>query len=163
MSKHRLIPEWPFPPYVFIPGENPHPKKTGGHMEGESDPVTLPIDPLHPEKSDFLRYSIDLYNAGYFWESHVYFEALWNAHGRSGSIADFLKGMIKLGAAGVKIKIQQPVSATDHYLRARELFSSVAEKEGTEFLGFDLKKLNHSIDLVLENKEKDIIVFPSWN
>lgn len=158
----RLIPEWPFPLYVFIPGENPHPKKSGGHMEGVGDPVTQTLDVTHPEQSDFLRFSLDLYNHEYFWESHVYFEALWNAHGRVGSVADFLKGMIKLGAAGVKIKINQRPSAVDHFMRAKELFSIVKAVEGTNFLGFDLNQLILDIDQTMNTKEMKLTVYPSW-
>ena len=134
----RLIPSLPFPSYIFIPGVNAHPKKEGGHMEGQLDPVSEIIDLNHPEDSKFLRYSLDLYNHGYFWESHVYFEAIWNAHGRVGSVADFLKGMIKLGAAGVKLQINQANNARLHFLRAKELFESVMKAEGSTFLGFNL-------------------------
>lgn len=158
----RLIPEWPFPSYVFIPGKNPHPKKLGGHMEGLGDPVAKPLDISHPEESEFLRFSLDLYNHEYFWESHVYFEALWNAHGRVGSVADFLKGMIKLGAAGVKINIGQRASALDHFTRAKELFSIVKAVEGPIFLGFDLKQLILDIDQTMDTEEMKLSVYPLW-
>jgi predicted metal-dependent hydrolase len=162
MSNKRFIPAWPFPSYIFIPGENAHPKKSGGHMEGLGDPVATPIDAGHPEANEFLRFSLDLYNHGYFWESHVYFEAIWNAHGRQGSVADFMKGMIKLGAAGVKIKINQQASAVDHFLRAKELFASVMASEGPDYLGFDLKKILKDIDQAMESQEMQLKVFPSW-
>ncbi|MBA2406289.1 MAG: DUF309 domain-containing protein [Bdellovibrionales bacterium] len=158
----RLVPTWPFPAYVFIPGVNPHPKKVGGHMEGQPDPVAPQIDLTHPEKSEFLRYSLDLYNHGYYWESHVYFEALWNAHGRTGSVADLLKGMIKLGAAGVKILIHQPQNARDHLVRAKELFESVMNAEGSNFLGFELKQIIANMDEVLDSQESCPKVSPSW-
>jgi Domain of unknown function (DUF309) len=137
----RYFPEKDLPSYIFIPGQNPHPKKSGGHMEGQEDPVAEPIDPTHPEKSDFLRYSVDLYNHGYFWESHVYFEALWNAHGRRGPIADFLKALIKLGAAGVKFNLKQDKLALEHLDRARELLESILKLEGDLFLGFSLSEV----------------------
>lgn len=163
MKPPRLIPEMPFPPYVFIPGENPHPKKTGGHMEGEKDPVAEIIRRDHPEANAFFRFAIDLYNYGYCWESHVYFEALWNAHGRQGSEADFLKGMIKLGAAGVKLQIKQTASAKDHFLRAQELFSSVKANEGKAFLGFDLDELIQHIDEALSSTGKQLQLIPRWS
>lgn len=159
----RYLPEWPFPSYVFIPGINAHPKKEGGHMEGQSDPVTVPIDLNQPQDNKFLRYSLDLFNYGYFWESHVYFEALWNAHGRTGNISDFLKGMIKLGAAGVKLQINQPVNAKVHFLRARELFVSVMNVEGSIYLGFNLKDLIAKIETVLDSNESSIVVHPEWD
>ncbi len=158
----RYLSSKSFPPYVFIPGENPHPKKTGGHMEGEGDPVAPLIELSHPEKNDFLRYSLDLYNHGYFWESHVYFEALWNTHGRTGSVADFLKGMIKLGAAGVKINIHQKEAAIGHFDRAKELFQSVMKIEGSVFLGFDLKSILSQIDSVNPASVKCFEVHPIW-
>jgi hypothetical protein len=49
----------------------------------------------------YLR-GIDLFNFGYWWESHEAWEGLWRACGRRGPAADFLKGLIKLAAAGVK-------------------------------------------------------------
>jgi hypothetical protein len=159
----RYIPSRAFPSYIFIPGINAHPKKEGGHMEGQSDPVSEPVDLNHPEKNVFLRYSLDLYNHGYFWESHVYFEALWNAHKRTGSIADFFKGMIKLGAAGVKFQINQPKNASVHYLRAKELLESIMNAEGSNFLGFDLKDLIGKIDVALDSGESSIIVHPTWD
>lgn len=151
-----------FPHYVFVPGMNPHPKKSGGHMEGEGDPIAEPLDPDDPSQSEFLKYSLDLYNHGYFWESHVYFEALWNAHGRTGDIADFLKGMIKLGAAGVKVKIDQLGSAKGHLERARELFQKVMEHQGSKFLGFDLKNLIAQIDSGLLEGVFYFEVHPDW-
>jgi hypothetical protein len=153
----RLEASWPFPSYIFIPGVNPHPKKSGGHMEGEGDPVAPLIDVSAPEKNKFLRYSLDLYNHHYYWESHVYFEALWNAHKREGSVADFLKGMIKLGAAGVKFTINQKEAANGHFERAIELFESVRQSEGDEFLGFNLKNLVEQIKL-----NQNLSVIPSW-
>lgn len=131
-------------------------------MEGEDDPVAPVIDPSHPEKNEFLRYSVDLYNHGYFWESHVYFEALWNAHGRTGSIADFLKGMIKLGAGGVKININQNEAAIGHFDRAKELFASVMQSEGPVFLGFDLKTILSQIASVNPDSVKCFEVHPLW-
>ena len=157
----RYIPSWPFPSYIFIPGLNPHPKKEGGHMQDQMDPVGELIDLNNTQDNKFLRYSLDLYNNGYFWESHVYFEALWNVHKRTGSTADFLKGMIKLGAAGVKIQINQPANARTHFLRAKELFKSILDVEGSVYLGFDLKDIMAKIDLALDS-QKSILVNPLW-
>lgn len=142
----RLLPEKPFPPYVFIPGVNPHPKKEGGYREGIPEPVATQVEREHPEQNEFFNYALDLFNHGYFWESHVYFEALWNAHGRVGSAADFFKGMIKLGAAGVKVSLKQTSNAVDHYLRARELFSIVMDEESEVFLGINLREIIQQID-----------------
>ena len=51
---------------------------------------------------------IALFNAGYYWEAHEAWEGLWHAHGRDGPTADVLKGLIKLAAAGVKVREGRP-------------------------------------------------------
>lgn len=129
-------------------------------MEGEEDPKATQVNEDKPFESEFLRYSLDLLNHGYYWESHVYFEALWNAHERKGAVADFLKGMIKLGAAGVKMKTGQKVSADGHLARARELFQTVLDQKGEIFLGFHLKEL---MLLTIEAQdESGLKVYPDW-
>lgn len=162
-DSHRYLPAWPLPTYIFVPGENPHPKKVGGHMEGLKDPDAPVIDVVHPEKNEHLRYALDLYNHGYFWESHVYFEALWNAHKRQGSVADFLKALIKLGAAGVKISIEQKEAAKGHYERALELINEVQSVEGDTFLGFELDQLKNKIQKTLSSNDLIMKVYPSWS
>ena len=162
MKDHRYIPSWPLPAYIFIPGVNPHPKKAGGHMEGQADPIAPQIDLKHPELSDYLRFSLDLFNHHYYWESHVYLEALWNAHHRQGSVADFLKALIKLAAAAIKLQLDQKNIAFDHILRAKELLTSVIAIEGDQFLGFNLKDLNQQLgDLSAENLSI-FPLYPTW-
>lgn len=162
MKKRRYLPLRDFPRYLFIPGKNPHPKKAGGHMEGEEDPKCAPINTLAPETCEFLRYSLDLYNHGYFWEAHVYMEALWNAHEREGSVADFLKALIKLSAAGVKININQNEHAEDHFKRAKELLETVIQKEGPVFLGFNLESIIFQIDQGLRSEIVFFEIHPDW-
>lgn len=110
-------------------------------MEGESDPVVPPINRQSPEKDTCLRYAIDLYHYGYYWESHVYLEALWNAEGRKGDVADFFKALIKLCAAGLKLRLEQKLSAEDHLHRALELIQQIRKSQGNSLLGFDLEQL----------------------
>lgn len=162
MIKTRLIEEWSLPQYRFVPGDNPHPKKEGGHMEGQGDPVADPVELSRPEANKFFLYAIDLLNHGYFWESHVYFEALWNAHERKGSEADFFKGMIKLGAAGVKVTLNQWTHAQDHLERAVELFQSVKNVEGDSFLGFPLENLISQAKSIIQNETFDLDLSPNW-
>lgn len=162
-KNRRLMPAWPLPAYIFVPGSNAHPKKDGGHMEGLAEPVATPVNRSKPENNEFLRFALDLYNNQYFWESHVYFEALWNAHQRVGSEAEFFKGLIKLGAAGVKLTIGQEVSARGHFERAKELFLVLLNDEGDSFLGFDLKDLIKNIDETLATKLNCFEIYPSWD
>lgn len=136
----RFIPDWPFPPYIFTPGINAHPEKEGGYMHGKKL-ISEPIDPLHPLQNQYFAYALDLFNYHYYWESHVYFEVLWNLHGRQGPIADFLKGMIKLGAAGVKFNLGQDEAANGHILRAQELLQEISLQQGDQILCFSINEI----------------------
>jgi hypothetical protein len=64
-----------------------------------------PAERFDPDQWPLCRaylYGVDLFNHGYYWEAHEAWEALWHACGRTGSTGWFLKGLIKLAAAGVK-------------------------------------------------------------
>lgn len=110
-----------FPPYKFTPGHGQHPEKNGGYLHGkeiESEELTLKNYKTH----EIYLHAIDLFNHGYFWDAHVYWEVLWNLAGRKGNTANFLKGLIKLAAAGVKFQLNHIQPARDHLSRAEELF-----------------------------------------
>lgn len=121
----------PLPPYTHIPGVTPHPlRDPAGHSyeathssPGHSSPTvhaSLTWDELldHPE----FRWAVRLFNHGYYWESHEAWESLWHGAGRCGGQADFLKGLIKLAAAGVKLGEQNLIGVERHSRRALELF-----------------------------------------
>lgn len=154
MKSKRYSPSIDFPPYSFLPGVNTHPTMKGGHMYGKREPVSLPIDLLAPEKCEFLRYALDLYNHKFYWEAHVYLEALWNAHNRKGEAADFFRALIMFAAAGVKRELGNPVSEAKLLKSACSLLRTVVEIKGDIYLGFELSKLLKN-DFPLE-------IHPTW-
>jgi hypothetical protein len=161
MSKKRYSSK-ELPPYQFVPGLNPHPKKSGGHMEGESDPQCEPINRQSPFESEILRYGLDLFNSGHYWEAHVYFEALWNAHGRTGSEALFFQGLIKISAAFLKLKLGQSDLYRQHLERAKELFELILSREEIDFLGFHLPNIIQEIEEAMVTKGVTFEVHPRW-
>ena len=119
----RYAPEKPFPPYAFVPGRHPHPiRDPEGHSFGQ-EVETLPA-PLPGELAGNIhfRFGLDLFNFGYYWEAHEAWEELWHAAGRKGNLADLLKGLIHLAAAGVKAREGNPNGVIRHARRAGELF-----------------------------------------
>ena len=153
-ERKRLYPEKEFPPYAFVPGINTHPGKPGGHMEGEDDPIVAPMDPHKFWDSEAFLYAIDLYNFGYYWEGHVWLEALWHEAHKEGLMGDFLKGLIKLCAAGVKAKTGQAEPVKGHAKRARELFLKVGQQTHDQhFAGFSLLNLISQAEDISENAE----------
>jgi len=149
---------WPistpdFPPYAFVPGGPfPHPiGSPAGHMAGahHQRPAAI-VDGEWNRSADYLR-GISLFNAGYYWEAHEAWEGLWHAHGRKGPVADLLKGLIKLAAAGVKVRQGQRHGVVTHAARAAQAFAS-AKAGGRESLGgFNLDSLIGTSEAIAES------------
>ncbi len=118
-----LVPDEPLPPYAFVPGRFPHPiSDPQGHSFGQEAARPEPLEPQRWQRSRHYLRGVDLFNAGFYWEAHETWEALWHAAGRTGTTADFLKGLIKLTAAGVKVRQGMPRGVAAHAAGAADLF-----------------------------------------
>lgn len=122
----RYVPERELPPYTYVPGRAPHPvndpdghsyagRRATGDAPGGTGGADAPCRSI-----DFL-WGVDLFNHGYYWEAHEAWEAVWNAAGRRGPIAEFIQGLIKLAAAGVKAREGRAAGVRRHTARAGEL------------------------------------------
>jgi predicted metal-dependent hydrolase len=92
-----------------------------GHSYGQEPHVATPLDPARWEQSREFCHAVRLFDAGYYWEAHEVWEALWIAAGRRGPDATALKGLIKLAAAGVKAREGNAAGIGRHARRAAEL------------------------------------------
>ncbi len=119
-----FLPEQALPPYSYLTGHFPHPiRDPRGHSFGQAPAVALIDPPRWAESREYLA-ALDLFNHGYYWEAHEAWEGLWHGCGRQGTTADLLKGLIKLAAAGVKVREGRPVGVERHAKRAGELFAA---------------------------------------
>jgi uncharacterized protein len=154
-----MIPESdePFPPYAFVPG-GPWPHPTGspeGHSARRVEHAGVPILQEDGAGSALYRRGVALFNAGYYWEAHEAWEALWHAHGRRGATADLLKGLIKLAAAGVKVRERQPHGVITHARRAAALFESAKAEGGSCRLGLELDELIEFAEQIAADPPRD--------
>jgi hypothetical protein len=141
----RYLPDRPLPPYTYVPGRVPHPvTDPAGHQFGPMPEPAATIDPDHWQTNGAYLYGIDLFNNGYYWEAHEAWESLWHLSGRKGTTADFLKGLIKLAAAGVKVREGNRRGVRSHAANAAALFHRTAERlgrNGARYLGLCLDEL----------------------
>ena len=130
----------PLPPYTYVPGGAwPHPTHSpDGHSWGRQHGVIDPILADQWQSSPAYLRGVALFNAGYYWEAHESWESLWHAHGRRGPTADLLQGLIKLAAAGVKVREGRPAGVRTHASRAARLFEKSRREAGRFQLGLDL-------------------------
>ncbi len=131
----------PFPAYAHRPGRTPHPRRAGGHSVGlpEEAPEALPAE-RYRELPLYL-YGVDLYHAGYWWEAHEAWEALWHAYGRRGAVAELLKALIQTAAAALKREAGQARPERRHAERSRAILRGLAAREGPRLLGLDLARV----------------------
>ena len=141
----RLLPERAFPPYTYVPGSHwPHPvHDPRGHSYGRPESACAAADPVNWRECQPFLWGIDLFNAGFYWEAHEAWESVWIAAGRVGPTADFVKALIKLAAAGVKLLEQNPAGAQRHLRRAAELLDACGDSS-TRF-GLSLPALRHAL------------------
>jgi uncharacterized protein len=130
-DRPRFFPDEPLPPYGFVPGRFPHPvSDPAGHSFGKASALSAPLDPERFGECREYLHAIDLFNHGYYWEAHEAWEQLWHAAGRDGPTAWLLQGLIKLAAAGVKVREGRASGTDSHANGARQLFERAKEQLG---------------------------------
>ena len=136
-----------FPPYRYVPGLHPHPTNSlDGHSYGEEDEEPEKWNSELWKTNQGYLFGIDLYNSHYYWEAHEAWEGLWIASVRNSSEHRFLQGLIKLGAALLKIRMAE--YEIQDLIGARNLARSgidLLSKAGIDqFMGLDIPKFLES-------------------
>lgn len=146
------------PAYSYVPGMFPHPfREPQGHSYGKEPPPAAPVTADKWRDSAAYLHACDLFDSGYYWEAHEAWESLWLAAGRHGETADFLKGLIKLAAAGVKAREGNVAGVRRHSSRAIELLEAVRQSHGeAPFLGISLRELIGQIQQIASAPESII-------
>ncbi len=147
----------PLPAYTYFPGcPWPHPHHSGtGNLN--NSPTAAKAPPGREKQwwsTRFLR-AVELFNAGYYWEAHEVWEELWHVEGRRGPTAELLKALIKLAAAGVKVREGRENGVRTHCRRAALSFAAAAEQGGPRQLGLDLDLWARRSNELAENPPTD--------
>ena len=166
----RLLPAGELPAYTYIPGtETPHPiRDPRGHSHNRKGrPCKALVAESWADNRTFLL-AIDYFNLGYYWEAHEEWERLWRISGPDTTIGRFLKGLVKLSAAGVKVRENSIHGVRRHAASAGEVFADVAAEAGTEcYCGLEFTMLQFAADRAAQLRyrqdmpaSKPIRVFP---
>ncbi len=145
----RLLPTADLPTYTFVPGsDSPHPfRDPKGHSYGRKNRT---VKPLHAEKwaenRSFLL-AIDYFNLGYYWEANDEWDRLFRVSGPDSTVGRFLKGLVKLSAAGIKVRERSIHGVRRHAASAGEVFADVAAEAGTDlYCGLEFTMLQFAAD-----------------
>ncbi|MFT6397973.1 MAG: hypothetical protein ACJAYU_002728 [Bradymonadia bacterium] len=125
-----------FPDYAYLPGHRPHPRRDqSGHSFGLAEPeAEWPV----AFDSRLLLHAEALFDAGYYWEAHEAWEAVWLAAGRAGSEAELMQGLIKWAALAIKVRQDRGARLAAFATRVSEHFAAVGEDV---VLGYDMRML----------------------
>lgn len=124
------------PPYRHEPGKTPHPERDPeGHLYGSET----------ASQDDDYFYGIDLFNAGYWWEAHVYWERLWSESPAPHAM-EFLQGLIQLSAALVKRREGSGKGEAKLIAKALEKLRAARKRSGKVFMGVLLDPLIDEVE-----------------
>ncbi len=136
----------PLPPYRFIPGRDPHPRRDRrGHSWGLPEPRIQAIDPGAWRACELYLRGVDLFNHGYWWESHEAFEALWRGADPGSPVAEMLQALIQVAAAEIKRFSAMPGPAAKLAGRALGRLRGVP----SPYLGLDVPRLVDQVEAQL--------------
>ena len=155
----RYCPSRPLPPYSYVTGLFPHPTRDEqGHSFEKHEAPPPPLCKETYRENEVYAYALDLFNHGFYWEAHEAWESLWHAARRHGNTADFLKGLIKLAAAGVKAREGRPAGVKLHAVRAAALFSGVRtateSPQADTLFGLDLVALIRAAQSIADDAQQ---------
>lgn len=140
-SVPRYLPDRPLPAYAFVPGLSLHPRKPGGHAHGQPEEEAAILHPDRPRDCRTYLRGLDLFNHGYYWEAHEAWEALWRDAQEPAPKA-LLQGLIRLAAAGIKLRQGLADNVRSHAQAAQALFAHAQQHAaGPRLCGLDLSTL----------------------
>lgn len=154
----RLLPSAELPSYTYVPGtETPHPiRDPRGHSHNRKAPPATALDAEAWADNRSFLLGIDLFNHGYYWEAHEEWERLWRVTGPESTVGRYLKGLIKLSAAGVKVREHSLHGVRRHAASAGEVFADVAaEADCPRYCGLEFTTLQFAADRAAQLSYRD--------
>lgn len=145
----RLLPTAELPEYTHIPGtDTPHPyRDPQGHSYERKNRTLRPLAAEAWFESRSYLLAIDYFNFGYYWEANDEWDRLLRVSGPDETVGRFLKGLVKLSAAGIKVRERSIHGVRRHAASAGEVFADVAAEAGTErYCGLKFTMLQFAAD-----------------
>jgi hypothetical protein len=114
-------------------------------MRGAEQPLVRPVSLDGGAGNEHFLFGIDLFNAGYFWEAHAFWEQLWAAE-RAPEMRRFLRALVQTSAACLKASMGEKAGARKLVDRAR-----LGSFEGF-VLGIDARTLARKVRNFIEGE-----------
>lgn len=157
----RYLPGRAFPPYAFLPGRDPHPRRDpSGHSFGAAGEEPPFLSPERWRESTPYLWGADLYNHGFLWEAHEAWEDLWHVSKPDRVLALYLQGLIQCAAAWLKIPMEQPRGVERLSALALEKLDEVARASGGRYMGLDLDAFRPAVRAFAASQPRALDGYP---
>lgn len=153
----RLLPSAELPDYTYIPGtETPHPYRSQqGHSYQKKGRTPKALDPEAWAENRAYLLALDYFNFGYYWEANDTWERLHRASNPDSTVGRFLKGLVKLAAAGIKVREHSIHGVRRHAASAGEVFADIAAEVGDDhYCGLEFTMLQFAADRAAQLRYK---------
>lgn len=154
----RLVPGHELPRYTFVPSSiTPHPYRDprGHSYQKKPGPPRALNDELWADNRSYLV-GLDLFNLGFYWEANDEWDRLLKASGPDSIAGQFLKGLSKLAAAGVKVRETSIHGVRRHAASAGEVFADVAAEVDVErYCGLSFTQIQFAADRAAQLTYRD--------
>lgn len=145
----RLMPSHEVPRYTHVPGAGtPHPyRDPRGHSFDRKPLVTKALCEERWSENRSYLLGLDFFNMGFYWEAHDEWERLSKVTTLDTQESKFLKGLVKMAAAGMKVREESIHGVRRHAASAGEVFADVAaESDVDRYCGLDFTMLQFAAD-----------------
>src|SRR6056297_553086 len=117
----------PWPSYPYVPGQTPrHAEDAFDSMKGVTSPLS---------QSVAWHAGLRFFDAGYYWEAHEVWEAVWMGAPANSPEKCLLQGMIQLANAGLKRRMGRMRAAERLDRLADGLLSEARRRGGPDVMG----------------------------
>ncbi|MEZ5932092.1 MAG: DUF309 domain-containing protein [Alphaproteobacteria bacterium] len=106
---NRQGPALVLPPAPHLPGRTPRPPE--GFFEPLKIGLSATQSPAELASSTAFRSGLEAFHAGYYWEAHELWEAVWMYLPPASAERQLLRGLIQLANAGLKRRMGRPAAA----------------------------------------------------
>ena len=145
----RLLPSAELPRYAHIPGTGtPHPyRDPRGHSHNRKPPAPKGLSEDNWAENRSYLMGLDFFNLRFYWEAHDEWERLLKIADSETLVARFLRGLVKLAAAGIKVREESIHGVRRHAASAGEVFADVAAEADVErFCGMNFTLMQFAAD-----------------
>ncbi|WP_447979492.1 DUF309 domain-containing protein [Candidatus Nitrospira bockiana] len=124
----------------YVPGRTDRPGRPAEPLN-QGEARTIACDPSRWRDNAAYVYAVDLYNFGYWWESHEVLEELWNAAGRTSEPGRFYRALIQVAAANLKRTMGVEDAARRLYRRGSERLAAFPSR----YMGVEVERFRRQV------------------